>query len=449
MKTVVGVYDEIEDARDVVEDLVDSGIPRDDISLVARDVSGEYGTQLEGYEEDYDRDADDAAEGAAGGAVGGAVVGGLTGVLVGLGAFAIPGLGPIIAAGPIAAGLAGAGIGAVTGGLLGALVEWGIPEEEAEYYAESVRRGSTLVAARVADTEVEDVVDIMNEYDAVDIERRAEYWQEEEGWEGYDVEAEPYAASEIDAYRERRAEWDYDYEEEEEDLDLIDEEEYEAYDEDETVEVVEEDLRVGKRTETGGVRVRSYVVEEPVEEEVELREERVTVERRPVDREVDDLDAFAERTVEMTETDEEVVVDKQARVIEEIVLHKDRDTRTETVRDTVRRTEVEVEELGETETHYEEEEGWDLDLPDFEDLEDVFEEDYEQRYGTSGYTYEQSVPAYRYGYNLAADPRYRDRDWDEVEPVARERWEEHNQGTWEDFKDAVRRSWNEVKEAVS
>ena len=225
MKTVVGVYDNIVDARDVVEDLVDAGIPRDDISLVARDVKGEYGTYLEDYDEDADYDTgDDVAEGAAGGAVGGAVVGGLIGVLVGLGAFAIPGLGPVIAAGPIAAGLAGAGVGAVTGGLLGALIEWGIPEEQAEYYTESVRRGSTLVAVRVAETEVDDVVDIMNDYNAVDIERRAEYWREEEDWTGYEAEAEPYSAEQIDTFRERRSDWDYDYD--------YDEDEYEEYDED-------------------------------------------------------------------------------------------------------------------------------------------------------------------------------------------------------------------------
>lgn len=300
MKTVVGVYDDIEDARDVVEDLVDAGIPRDDVSLVTRDVTGDYGTYLEEHGED------EVAEGAAEGAVGGAVVGGLTGVLVGLGAFALPGLGPVIAAGPIAAGLAGAGIGAVTGSLLGALVEWGIPEEEAEYYAESVRRGSVLVAARVADTEADDAVAIMNDYDAVDIERRAEYWREEEDWEGYDVEADPYDASEIAAYREREAAWDY-----------------------------------------------------------------------------------------------------------------------------------------------EDDDDWDLDLPDFEDLEDSFEEDYEKNYAVGNHTYAQFVPAYRYGYNLATDPRYSDWDWSRLEPVARERWEEQNEDTWEELKDAVRHGWNEVKEALS
>ena len=114
----------------------------------------------------------------------------------------------------------------------------------------------------------------------------------------------------------------------------------------EAIPVIEEQVRVGKReVGRGNVRVRSYVVERPVEEQVNLREERVTVERRPVDRELTSgAAAFQERTIEATERGEEAVVDKQARVVEEVGLRKDVDTRTETVRDTVRKTEVEVED---------------------------------------------------------------------------------------------------------
>lgn len=209
MKTVVSLYDNIEDARDVVEDLVDAGLNREDISLVARDVEGQYGTYLEeGYAES---EGEEVGEAAAGGAVGGAVVGGLTGILVGLGAFAIPGIGPVIAAGPLAAGLTGAAVGAVTGGVLSALVEWGIPEEEAGYYAESVRRGSTLVAARVTDERVDDVVEMMEDYDPVDIERRAAYWRSEEDWTGYSADVDPYGPEEIAAYRERSLSWEQDW----------------------------------------------------------------------------------------------------------------------------------------------------------------------------------------------------------------------------------------------
>ncbi len=115
----------------------------------------------------------------------------------------------------------------------------------------------------------------------------------------------------------------------------------------ETIKVMEERLRVGKREVAGGaVRVRSYVVERPVEEQVRLHEERVSIERHPVDRAVTGADAaaFQERTIEARATSEEAVVGKEARVVEEIGLRKEASDRTETIRDTVRSTKVEVED---------------------------------------------------------------------------------------------------------
>ena len=116
---------------------------------------------------------------------------------------------------------------------------------------------------------------------------------------------------------------------------------------DEVIPVYEEELKVGKRVvEQGHVRVRVYTVEHPVQEGVTLREERVAVERRPVDRPASGMpgEAFRERTVDVTTHREEPVISKEARLKEEIVIHKEADQRTETVRDTARRTEVEVED---------------------------------------------------------------------------------------------------------
>lgn len=181
MKTIVGLYDNIGDARAVVEDLVSSGYDRNNISLIAADAEGRYASYLErpGAET-----ITDSGEAAAEGAIAGGAIGGLAGVLIGLGAVTIPGLGPVIAAGPIIAGLVGAGIGAVSGGLIGALIEWGLSEEEAGYYVEGVRRGGTLVAVKAADFEANGIVNIMNRHTPVDIERRAEGWRSE-GWTGY------------------------------------------------------------------------------------------------------------------------------------------------------------------------------------------------------------------------------------------------------------------------
>jgi uncharacterized protein (TIGR02271 family) len=117
------------------------------------------------------------------------------------------------------------------------------------------------------------------------------------------------------------------------------------------IPVIEEELRVGKReVEGGGVRVRTRVVERPVEEVVRLREERVNVERRPVNRPVSetDLNTFREGTFELRERSEEAVVGKTARVVEEVAVNREVGERTETIRDTVRKTDVDVEETGGT-----------------------------------------------------------------------------------------------------
>ena len=125
------------------------------------------------------------------------------------------------------------------------------------------------------------------------------------------------------------------------------------------IPVVEEELRVGKReVDSGGVRVSQRVEERPVEQQVTLRDETVEVARVPVDRPVDPAtvsnpdEAFIPITIEMRERDEVPVVERQARVVEEVVIDKDVEQRSETIRDTVRRTDVDVEEVPErTRTH--------------------------------------------------------------------------------------------------
>ncbi len=114
-----------------------------------------------------------------------------------------------------------------------------------------------------------------------------------------------------------------------------------------TIKVIQEDLQVGKRTvETGGVRVRSRIVEKPVEESLRLREERVRIQRTPVNRVATDADlnAFQQGEISVTEHAEVPVVSKEARVVEEISVGKEVNEREETIRDTVRSTEVDVED---------------------------------------------------------------------------------------------------------
>jgi len=116
-----------------------------------------------------------------------------------------------------------------------------------------------------------------------------------------------------------------------------------------TIEVIKENLEVGKRqVQTGGIRVKSRIIETPVEETINLREESVNIDRVPVDRMATGA-AFVEREIEMREHAEVPVVQKDARVIEEIVISKDVEEREETIRDTVKETEVNIENLTETE----------------------------------------------------------------------------------------------------
>jgi uncharacterized protein (TIGR02271 family) len=205
------------------------------------------------------------------------------------------------------------------------------------------------------------------------------------------------------------------------------------------VPVVEEELQVGTRqVRRGGVRLYTRVTERPVEETVRLRDETVHVERHPVDRPATEADVAAakEGTIEVTETDEEVVARKQARVVEEVVVSKDVEEHTEAVRDTVRRTEVEVESIGAE--HAREARGF-----------DAYDADFRGHYTTSlagrGHPYERWSPGYRYGYELASDRRYAGRDWTALEPDARQGWEAQQKGTWEEFKDTVRYAWEKVR----
>src|SRR5262245_49193752 len=139
-KTVIGLFDSMNDARRVVQDLHANGFESDAISIVSRE-DEPYVSERGG----------EGTSGAAMGAGAGAAVGGMGGLLVGLSALAIPGVGPVVAAGPFATTLAGAALGATAGGIMGALTDLGVPAEEAHYYAEGVRRGGALVSVETED----------------------------------------------------------------------------------------------------------------------------------------------------------------------------------------------------------------------------------------------------------------------------------------------------------
>jgi len=459
LKNVVGLFDNSSDAQGALQDLKDAGFSGNDISFVANNNRGDYGSH-----DDSTSGGTEAEEGAGFGATGGAVLGGLTGLLVGLGALAIPGIGPVVAAGTLATALGstalGAGIGAAAGGLVGALVGAGVPEDHANIYAEGVRRGGALITVQAnSDDEADRAADIMDRHNVVDIDRRGEEYRSS-GFSRFDetagdssyasntsygsggdadtsIGSDDYARSSKagtaggglagaatgaaigsaggpvgtviggvagaltgggigaagDAAGAEASDHDHNHTTGSSSMNTSATSMGSATDYGTTgttgyntgttdttsyntgvtgttgktgynntnldqageikVPIVEEELRVGKReVEGGGVRVNTRIEEVPVSEQVTVREETVDVHRRPVNRDVTDADItnFQEGTFEVRERDEEVIVDKQARVVEEVHIKKNVEDRTETVQDTVRRTDVDVQEIGGTPT---------------------------------------------------------------------------------------------------
>ncbi|MDR7039185.1 uncharacterized protein (TIGR02271 family) [Methylobacterium sp. BE186] len=238
------------------------------------------------------------------------------------------------------------------GGFWAALKDAFMPDEDRYTYSEGLSRGGTLLSASVDDSRVAAAIDILEEHGSVDLDEREASWRKE-GWSGYTATSAGTASNATGASSQgAQAAGGIPVTGQSTGADTR----AGAADlrtgstgtgDREAIPVVEERLNVGKRvTEHGRVRVRSYAVERPVEEQVSLREESVQVERRPVDRPVTAADEalFAEKTIEATERSEEAVVSKDTRVVEEVGIRKDATQRTETVSDTVRRTEVEVED---------------------------------------------------------------------------------------------------------
>jgi uncharacterized protein (TIGR02271 family) len=209
-------------------------------------------------------------------------------------------------------------------GLWESIKDFFVGDDDRPAYSEGLRRGGCLLTARVSDERADEAIGVLEATNAVDLDQRTEQWRAE-GWSdtSYDESSASgmqqdmaSSASVADTTGDERA-----------------------------IPVAEERLRVGKReVDRGGVRVRSYIVEEPVREDVSLREERVEIERRPVQggRATDDV--FREQTIEATERGEEAVVAKDAVVTGEVVVRKTAEERTETVEDTVRHTEVDVDD---------------------------------------------------------------------------------------------------------
>jgi uncharacterized protein (TIGR02271 family) len=202
-------------------------------------------------------------------------------------------------------------------GFWASLADFFMPDEDRYTYAEAMNRGSIMVSASVMEADAETAESILERHGTINVDESVAAWRKE-GWAGYPAATATAQTANQDPKSSQ------------------------------VLPEVQEQLRVGKRqVNSGRVKVRSYAVEKPVSEAVNLHSETVQVERRPVDRAAGATeDAFKERTIEAEATSEEAVVSKEARVTGEVLLRKEGSDRTETVKDKVRSTKVDVEEDG-------------------------------------------------------------------------------------------------------
>jgi hypothetical protein len=193
---ITGLFDIYDEAAQSVREIEAIGVPRDDLSVVANNIDNRYVTT----------EGSNAGPDAAAGAGVGAILAGGAGVLAGLGLLAIPGVGPVVAAGWLVTAavgaVAGAGAGGITGGVVGSLTGGGVSKEHAHIYAEGIRRGGTLVTARVEEHHVSAVEQIMRNNHAVDPALRGSTYRDA-GWKSFDETASPYTASELEQERQR------------------------------------------------------------------------------------------------------------------------------------------------------------------------------------------------------------------------------------------------------
>ncbi|HLI83700.1 MAG TPA: YsnF/AvaK domain-containing protein [Bryobacteraceae bacterium] len=298
--------------------------------------------------------------------------------------------------------------------------------DEAGHYAEAVRRGKTVMAVTTTDALSSRVAEIMNQNGGSDIDRHVENFRLA-GYATYDPNAPAYTHEQ--AMREREqiasvAPIATAVREEQPSAGAAREGTRTVPQEGvRTIPIVEEELKVGKRTVQRGVRIYTHVVEEPVDQEVQLHEEHTTLERHRVDRPLGagEEAAFRDQTLEFTETSEEPIVSKSAHVKEEIVIGKEARDRTQKIHDILRHTEVRVEQGGAV---------------------DRFRADYDRNFARTGKTFDSYRPAYKYGYEKAREPGYRNRSWSDAESqLEREFSARGDSLKWSEIRDVVHRGW--------
>lgn len=307
-------------------------------------------------------------------------------------------------------------------------------DDERVVYGEAVDRGNVVLTVQTdTQDEIERAADVVEGFGPIDIDEYKSQWQAS-GWTGAETlrsgsGAQLGASRQSENLQNGGALLQGSQQGSQQGLSNTGSLQRAEVDE-QVIPVMQEELKVGKRmVQRGGVRIYQRLVETPVQESVSLREEHVNVERRPVDRPIDpsQVGAFQETSFELRENAEEAVVQKTARVVEEVVVGKEVTQRTDRISDTVRSTQVDVEQLRGT------------------DDDEYYRSHWTSNYGNLGGTFDDYAPAYRYGASMRDSDSYRGRSWDEAETTLRSNWESHYPtSAWDKFKAAVKHGWERM-----
>jgi len=341
MKTVVGLFENLDQAQSSFADLARLGLSAERIGLLSRPSAGLSGKGLSTVE--------------------------------------LPDVGTVAANRPMLDLLDEPSLRRNREGMLAALMKMGVSKAEAERCVDVIKRGGALEAMIIADDKEGEALAILR--------RRA-------GDGKYQAEALPREV---------------------------------------VIPLIQEELSVDKREiDAGGVRISTRVTSRPIDKTVTLYEEHIKVERRIVDRPIDAADeAFSDRSISMKASAEEPLIEKRCHVVEEIVIHKDRSEHVETIRDTLRHTEVDVSELPAEKGRK---------------LASSYRKHFDEAYASEA-EFESYAPAYQFGEELRG--KSEGEEWSKVEPRAKSMWAEKGSGPYERFKDAIRFAWEKAKHKAS
>ncbi len=389
MQTLIGVYEDLETAVAAVEALQQEGIDPNHITLITSNRDPERTDRL-AEEQLVNVQVSDKEQSAAEGAVKGGVLGGLTGLATGLIAVAIPGIGPVLALGPLAAAITGGAVGAASGSLLGALVESGVSDRDARLYMESVARDHTLVAVQAMEYQQRHVHEVLNRYLPVNVKEKSRLW-DKVGWidDGQHVPTprtlELYTNDFTAFEPEFRTHWQ------------------ESYGRPGTLP--DDDVVDGTSDFFVYLPAYRYGYELALKPDLHTQDWSET------------------ETVARAQWEDEH--DQPWDDVHQAIRHAWQRTRETNTGDEVR--------------------GVDEGIP-FSDKRDPHYSHYNQYYEKTGIPFDRFEPAYRFGELLAKDVRYRDREWDDIKFPVSERWKHDHpaDGDWREVEDAVRHAWKQA-----